>query len=447
MTWDPTDKQGWKRALEKSPSPSTSTSPAKKVRFSTPNDINSNEAIERNKTDQITDTAQTSLPKSTPSSYDLPSTEPALMRSFFRPKSQRPPPGLVAESFRGHVDPKDLLVPRASTHVQDDGALYNVMQSPYSPDKSNLNDALTSSDASTSAIRSSIDQYADLARSSSNVLEDVAANFTASASSSFVRTENFAPVVATPPPLHVAATLMTTAFGKPGTVSSRASTPSSDRQGFLFGNGGDDLDRGHKSDYFDKIKNNPYTSSLLHRATSPSIPIPQNATEARELYKKGRYNQPKQDALPPPAVEELQKVLKDLRKRFAKIKAMCDTVGIGTASEVWESTVGIVERDRPDIKAALDKDTGKGLKEYTEGLERWDKAVGHHAILMKRMNYQEQIAALEKKIKDAKKVAAEQSQGGDWTGDGGDTGRENGVEWKGHKTRLGRRFSGLIEKN
>ena len=398
-------------------------------------------------TDQTTDIAQPSLPKTTPSPVDLPSTEPALMRSFLRPKSQRPPPGLVAESFHGHVDPKDLVAPRASTHIQDSVALYNVVQSPYSTEKSSLSDALTSSDASTSATRSRVDQYTKFAQSSSNDLEDVAANFKTSVSSSFVRPEHFAPVVATAPPLPVATRLMTTGFAKPGTASSRASSPYSDRPGFLYGNGGDDLDRGHNSDYFDKIKNNPYTSSLLPRAASPSVPIPQNATEARDLYKKGRYNQSKQDALPQPAVEELQKVLKDLRRRFAKIKTMCDTVGIGAVGEVWESTVGIVERDRPDIKAALDEDTGKGLTEYTEGLERWDKAVGHHAILMKRMSYQEQIAALEKKIKDAKKAAAEESQDGEWKGDRGDTRRENRGEWKGHKTRLGRRFSGLIEKN
>jgi hypothetical protein len=102
-----------------------------------------------------------------------------------------------------------------------------------------------------------------------------------------------------------------------GRLSSLPSTSSTDRQGFLFGNGGVILDSGQKSDYFDKIKTNPYTSSLLPRAPSPSIPIPQNATEARGLYKKGLYNQPKQDEVPGPTVEELEKVLKELHKKFA----------------------------------------------------------------------------------------------------------------------------------
>lgn len=81
---------------------------------------------------------------------------------------------------------------------------------------------------------------------------------------------------------------------------------------------------------------------------------------------------------------------------------MCDSAGIGTTGDIWDRTIAVVEGDRPDIKQALDEDTGKGLKEYAKQLERWDKAVGHQAILMKRLNNQEQITALERMISKAK---------------------------------------------
>jgi hypothetical protein len=126
---------------------------------------------------------------------------------------------------------------------------------------------------------------------------------------------------------------------------------------------------------------------------------------------------------------------------------MCDAAGIEAAGGIWASTVEIVERNRPNIKAALKADTGRGLKKYVAGLERWDKAVEHHAILMKLMNYQEQIAVLERKIREAKKKAAEANHDRDCVEDGGKVRDENGGEWKGHKTRFGRRFSRLIEKN
>lgn len=66
---------------------------------------------------------------------------------------------------------------------------------------------------------------------------------------------------------------------------------------------------------------------------------------------------------------------------------------------------------------------------------------------MKRLNYKQQIAVLEKKIKEAKSAAAEHGRDGEWREIETEVGREDGNEWKGHKTRLGRRFSGLIEKD
>jgi hypothetical protein len=268
-----------------------------------------------------------------------------------------------------------------------------------------------------------------------------------SASPSFTPTNLFAPVTSTPITTDTESTPTTSAFVKPQPLSSQAPTPSYGRSGFLFGNLGDDLDRGYKSDYFDMIKSNPYTTALLPRAPTPGTPIPQNATEARDLFKRGRYGQPKRDTVPQPTTEELQKVLQDLRKRFAKLKVMCDTAGIEFASDVWHRTIALVEGDRPDIERTLEEDTGKGLTEYMKQVERWDKAVGHQAILMKRLNYKQQIAALEKKIKEAKAAAAEDARDGEWRENESEAGRADRNEWKGHKTRLGRRFTGLIEKD
>ena len=360
------------------------------------------------------------------------------MRSFFRLEKQRPQPGSADEPFPAA---------RASTHIQGNSELYNVLHSPYLRANATFNDAPISSDLSASARFLHSDQCTDTARSSSNEVEVVTANVITSTSSSATRSNPSASMTSTPLPIQVEGTLTISAFAKPRPVSTQASNPSSDLQGFVFGNGGDDLDRGHKSKYFDKIKNNPYTGALIPRAPSPSIPIPHNATEARDLFKRGRYNQPKRDPVPQPTVEELQKVLQDLRKRFAKLKATCDTAGIIATHENWKQTAAVVEDHRPDIRRALDEDTGKGLKEYKVELECWDKAVGHHAILMKRLHCQQQIAAVEKRIKEALVTAAVKARNADEGDEGSQVAKENGEEWKGHKTKFGRRFSGLIEKN
>jgi hypothetical protein len=175
--------------------------------------------------------------------------------------------------------------------------------------------------------------------------------------------------------------------------------------------------------------------------------VPHNAAEARELFKKGRYNKPRRDPIPQPIIEELEKALQVLRKRFAKLKAMCEAAGIVVTPDVWDKISIVVHGERPDIKAALAEDTGNGLKEYMDQLERWDKAVGHHAIVMKLLNYKQQITVLEKKINEAKAMAVVKVMSRERQGDDNEVGKDYGSEWKGHKTRLGRRFSGLIEKN
>lgn len=382
-----------------------------------------------------------------PAICELPTTGPDPMRSFFRPKQQRPLPEPVPEPSQGNFDTGDSSVSRNAAYSQGTGEFYDLLQAPFSQINTNFNEVPTDSGASTSPRGTHFDHYTSTSRRSSNEVGDVNGEFTTSATSSFDQIDLIAPTITTPRLPLIEGTPITSAFPKPRPLLSRASTSSSDSQGFLFGNGGDNLDLGYKSDYFDKIKNNPYTTALLPHAPTPGIQVPQNATEARALFKRGRYGQPKRDLPPRPTVGELQKVLQDLRKRFAKLKAMCDAASIDATGDVWDRTIAVVEGERPDIKQALEEASGKGLNEYVEQVERWDKAVGHQAILMKRLNYKQQIAVLEKKIKDAKIAAAEDDRDGDWRENGSSVGKDVVDEWKGHKTRFGRRFSGLVEKD
>lgn len=446
MTWDPTDRQGWKRAFETSTSSSVPPRPTKKVRFDVTSDTGDVQLINGRVglgTNINTENAEPA--KNSAAVCELPNIEPGLMRSFFRRKAQHPRPPFVPEPTQTEVILTESSGYPPALHTQGNNKLYNVLHPSYSESNISFNEATTSLNASASPCRPLFDQYIN--GSSSNDLEDVTAMLTRPVSSSFARTDFLTPVPSTLLITEAESTPISNGFTKPQLFSSQASTPSHEHQRFLFGNGGDDLDGGYKSDYFDKIKSNPYTAALLPCAPKPGIPIPQNATEARYLFKKGRYGQARRDTVSHSTVEELQRVLQDLRKRFAKLKVMCDTAGIDATGDIWYRTIAIVEGDRPDIKEALDQDTGNGLAEYTKQVERWDKAVGHQAILMKRLNYKQQIAALEKKIKDVKAAAAEDTRDSEWRENESEAGREGDSEWKGHKTRLGRRFSGLIEKD
>jgi hypothetical protein len=448
MTWDPTDQQGWKRALEESTSPSTPVQPTKKVRLSTTSDMevagvsNSNFHADKN-----IDTAHTVPTNETPATCELSTAEPIPIRSFFRPKKQRPLPVPTTEIAHAHVNTQGSSAARASTHTQNVGELFDVLLSQHTQSNTSFNETFTSSDASTSALLTNFNQYVNTPRSSPNEVENINANFTTSASSSFTRPGAPTSITTTAIPIQVEGALAASAFAKPYDLSAQTSTQTVIHQGFLFGNGGNDLDRGHKSDYFDKIKNNPYTSALQPGALLPGMQVPHNTSEARELFKKGRYNKPKRDPVFEPTIEELEKALQNLRKRFAKLKALCEAAGIVATPDVWDKISAVVHGERPDIKAALAEDTGNGLKEYMDQLERWDKAVGHHAIVMKRLNYKQQIIVLEKKVNEARVTAADKAMSGEREGDDNEVGKDNGGEWKGHKTRLGRRFSGLIEKN
>jgi hypothetical protein len=448
MAWDPTDQQGWKRVLEGSASPSTSAQPTKKVRLSTMSDTevagssNSNFHADKN-----IDTAHTVPTNETSTTCGLSTVEPVPMRSFFRPKKQRPLPVPTTKITHAHVGTQDSSAAYASTHAQSVGELFDVLLSQHTQLNTSFNEASTSTGASTSAPPANFDQYVNAPRNPSNEAENINANFTTPASSSFTRPGGPSPVTTTAIPIQVEGAPIASAFTKPHGLSAQKSAPTIIHQGFLFGSGGDDVDRSRKSDYFNKIKNNPYTSALRPGAPSPGMQAPHNAAEARELFKKGRYNKLKRDPVPKSTIEELEKALQNLRKRFAKLKALCEAAGIVATPDVWDKISAVVHGERPDIKAALAEDTGNGLKEYMDQLERWDKAVGHHAIVMKRLNYKQQITVLEKKINEAKATAAVKAMGREREGGDNEVGKDNGSEWKGHKTRLGRRFSGLIEKN
>jgi len=448
MTWDPTDQQGWKRALEGSTSPCTPTQPTKKMRFSTTSGTEVAGASNSNfHADKNIDTAHTVPTNETPATCELSTAESVPMRSFFRPKKQRPLHVPTTEITHTHSDTEDSSATRASTNAQSVGELFDVLLSQHTRLNTSFNEAFTSHDASMLDNPANFNQYVNTPRSSSNEVENVNANVSTSASSSFTRPDGPTPVTTTAIPIQVEGMLTTSAFAKPHDLSVQTSTQTIIHQGFLFGGGGDDLDRGCKSDYFDKIKNNPYTRALQPDAPSPGIQVPHNAAEARELFKKGRYNKPKRGPVLGPTVGELEKALQTLRKRFAKLKALCEAAGIVATPDIWDKISAVVHGERPDIKAALADDTGNRLKEYMDQLERWDKAVGHHAIVMKRLNYKQQIIVLEKKVNEAKVTAAGEAMSREREGGSNEVGKDNGSEWKGHKTRLGRRFSGLIEKN
>jgi hypothetical protein len=448
MTWDPTDKQAWKRALETSSLPCAPTRPTKKVRVGMTSDTGEVKAMLGDIDTHMNVEVIQSIPaKDTPATCGLPTTGPGPMRPFFRQKQQRPLPRPVAEPSSGDVGTGNSSVATNAAHAPGTGESYNVLQSPFSQVNTSFNEAPTTSEASTSARHTHFDHYISTAPRSSDEVVDVNGKSTTSATSSFTQIDLTAPATTSSGLPLIESMPIASAFPKPRPLLSRASALCPDHQGFLFGNGGEALGLGSKSDYFDKIKNNPYTTALLRRVPTPGMQVPQNATEARELFKRGRYGRPKGNLLPQPTADELQKVLQDLRKRFAKLKAICDAAGIDATGDVWDKTIAVVEGDRPDIRQALDEDSGKGLKEYAEQVERWDKAVGHQAILMKRLNYKQQIATLEKKIKKAKITAAEDVWDGDWRENGNGVEREAVDEWKGHKTGFGRRFSGLVEKD
>ena len=287
---------------------------------------------------------------------------------------------------------------------------------------------------------------------SSGSIQDLTDDYMPSTSPSYSQPSPFPPINTPPVPIPADRRL-----------PARIATPPPTRQSFVFGNSNVDGGlRTHNSEYFDKIKNNAYTSALLSRERSPNILVPRNTVEARELLKRGHYNKPN-PKIPNPTTRELEKVLEDLRKRHAKLKAMSTSAGISISPQVWEETNTVIEEGRPDFNKIVDEDSyGElygyllrplnigltrilGLKHFTAQLDKWDKAIGHKAILMKRMLYKQQIAELEKKVEQTKKAEATNAQCED--GEGAASGwNEGSEEWKGHKTRLGRRFKGLIEK-
>jgi hypothetical protein len=130
MTWNPTDKQGWKRALEGSTSLSAPEIPTKKVRSSL---ANSAEPVQVLKGDNNTNTNINAVQKD-PAEGASNSCEPldtgfAPLRSFFRSKSQRTSPGSDDTSTRGQTEPNDSSTAYAPAHTPGNDEVYNVLQS------------------------------------------------------------------------------------------------------------------------------------------------------------------------------------------------------------------------------------------------------------------------------------------------------------------------------
>ncbi len=294
----------------------------------------------------------------------------------------------------------------------------------------------------------------DTASVSSEFVEDVTDESLPLTSRSYPHPSPFPPGAAAPMPIPVERLLPSLTYITPPA-----------RPGFLFGNTNDHRDlRTHSSEYFDKIQNNAYTSALLPSEQSPNIPLPRNGAEARDLLKRGRYNKPKPEVLVP-TIHELEKALEDLRRRHAKLKAVSTSAGIEISSNIWEETNTMIEQERPDFNKMVDEDgcgeldtleasstqhskltTVLDLKYFTAQLEKWDKAVGHKAILMKRMFYKQQIAELENKIEKMRLADAASAERDLGEADADQFAKEKAEEWKGHRTGFGRRFKGLIEK-
>lgn len=241
MIWDPTDKQGWKHALERSTSSSSPSRLSKKVRLTAASDnqlvkpINGNAGAEKK-----IDKTEVARAVDTATTCELSSTAPGSMQSFFRPKRLSSLPAAVAEPHQSNIYTRDSSATGAVAHAQGDHALYDVLQSPYAQASTDLNESPTSSSASTSAQRAHFDHHTVNTQSPPNEGEDITASFMTSASSSFSQ-PHVDSTATTQRPVQVEGMLVTSAFAKSRTLLSQVSNLSSNYPGFLFGSAGDDL--------------------------------------------------------------------------------------------------------------------------------------------------------------------------------------------------------------
>ena len=249
-TWDPTDGEGWKRAMASSTSPTALESPAKK----------------------------------------------AKMSSFFIPKKSPSLPNSSANSPSASASTPHLLASSDTAYISSDS------------------------------------------------VEDETDGYLPSISCSYSQASPFPPAP-TPVPIPVEQLLPPLTYIQP---------PTHPRFLFSSSNAHSDL-RAHSSAYFDIIKNNAYTSGLLPSKHSPNIIVPRNGAEARELLKRGRYNQLKPEPLDP-TIYELEKLLEDLRKRHASLRILSMSAGIEISSKTWVDTNTLIEHERPDFDKIVDEE-------------------------------------------------------------------------------------------
>jgi hypothetical protein len=212
----------------------------------------------------------------------------------------------------------------------------------------------------------------------------------------------------------------------------------------------DPLRAPHTYAYLAAAVDNPYASAALRPSIAhPSAPTPKSAYEARALLAKDAYNKPPP---PLPSISTLEALLIRLRRNLAKSKLMLQTAGLTSPgsgdTDLWKSINTTVDSARPDIKRALRNDPENGLETYASQIDKWDKAVGQRAILMKAMLWADQVKAVERKIFDVKLLERHEREKKEREEkEKREKQEKRDSEWKATKTGKGRRFAGLIEKD
>jgi len=439
MAWDPTDKETWKRALEPSGCSPRHSPRAKKARL--PTESNEEPSLKEQPAVESTDCAENAFPVDPAINSEKWEDQNCLMtpNTFAAPYKQN--------DFVGSFEPDDLqdlnecyrpfstAYPLIHTSTEGDSATGH--------GKGIFSHSLRQSMLWTSATEArGQDSVNALLGDNSNSLpnpEGTDGNVATSMTNIAILPEFLTPMRNAPLSISADGSVVTSAFVSPQTL-----TPTPIRQSYLFTDEPPDALRGRNPEYLEKIKSNAYTRSILPQKPSEDIETPLNSYQARTLLKKGRYQKPRGSAASKFTVEDLQPILHHLRERHAELKAKSDAAGIQISEQAWKNTNAIVEEQRPSLKDFLASAEEKDLQRFQEQIVAWDQAVGHKTILMKRLLYKQQVHEVEKTITEIQRKAVEDS-GKNAENETTEEAKE--PEWKGHKTKKGRRFKGLIEKD
>lgn len=143
-------------------------------------------------------------------------------------------------------------------------------------------------------------------------------------------------------------------------------------------------------------QSNPYLSQLTTSATRPVFKSPLEARRALQ-----NLNKPTPTPEPEPIDYDRQIIslivtLHDLRKKYAKAKKMTSLAGIRVADNLWDRLANLTQYP-PDFDAYVKRDRGE-LGTYAEDVRAWDRAIGHQAIIRKRIVYKEAIEKLQTRL-------------------------------------------------